>query len=422
MQRNLHLAEYLPGEDSFTCCVILYAPVNNVADFSSNGGERIGWWACRLGEEELYMKKVTVLLGGVVAITALMIAVQLILESWRWTRYTEILAPPTNVNEQERSLREKLNYYEKSADEIKTLSSLLIGLSTLFGLALGVGSYLNVKETKEQFEADAKRLREAIDRELLTVRQNFPLFRDTNRSIQDIRYRLQKFIPDADYGRDVFNKIDMKDRVMIEHYERSVGTLEFFDLTPFKKDATGIYHMLGSYYSHKYSRENTEHKNARSVRSSNESPKPPDIGDIARAHLYLGRANEISPEDIGPLNEIGYLEVVVTNEGEKAVRFLERSLELQSDQQRARYYLSIVEHIQGNAELSDDPTSAREHYKESVLQLSKALDCKRWQAVEEPERYRRAIHYNRACGYARLAELARDEPTKDKLCLKAIGR
>src|SRR5579862_8480360 len=96
------------------------------------------------------MKKLTLALGIAVVATALFIALVLLLDSMRWSNYVEVLPPPRDVLQQERILREKLNYYEKSADELKTLVSLLLGLSTLYGLALGVGSYLNVQEAKSR--------------------------------------------------------------------------------------------------------------------------------------------------------------------------------------------------------------------------------------------------------------------------------
>jgi hypothetical protein len=95
---------------------------------------------------------------------------------------------------------------------------------------------------------------------------------------------------------------------------------------------------------------------------------------------------------------------------------------LQVDQQRAGYLLSIVQHLQGNSDLSRGrPELARAHYKESVRLLTDALKQTRWQAAAEEGRYRRAIHYNRACGQARLAELEGESAAGNTLGLAAIG-
>ena len=397
------------------------------------------------------MKKLTLVLAAAVVVTAFLLVLVLLFDSMRWTNYVEVLAPPRDVSQQERILREKLNYYEKSADELKTLVSLLLGLSTLYGLALGVGSYINVqdaknradetlqrliglenrtgqdvvryenrlekqeKEYERRLEAELKRFDADTERNLNDIRREFPLFRNMQGSIRKISNKLQEFIPDTDYGRDTFQKIDVNDRVMIEHYERSIGAFEFFTLQPFGEDASRIFTMLGSYYSHRYAREGSEYLKAGKIGSK------PDGADVSRARLYLSRAQEIAPKSIAPLNELGYLEVVVTGDSEKAVPFLNRSLDLYPNQQRARYYLSIAEHIRGNeARSGGNQAEAVKHYQISVDQLTKALACNQWQAVEEPERYRRAIYYNRACARARLAELADNELAKTGLFREAI--
>jgi len=403
------------------------------------------------------MKKLTLALWIAVVATALLLALVLLLDSMRWSNYVEVLAPPRDVSQQERILREKLNYYEKSADELKTLVSLLLGLSTLYGLALGVGSYINVQEAKDRadeiigrlitleektgqdveryenrlekqqseyekrFDAQLKRFDADTERNLNDIRREFPLFRDMQEAIQKIANKLQEFIPDTEYGRDIYQKISLNDRVMIEHYERSIGAFEFFTLEPFSEDASRIFTMLGSYYSRKYTRENSEYlKELKDLKDGKTGTKP-DPADISRARLYLSRAQKIAPKRISPLNELGYMEVVVTGDNEKAAPFLEKSLALYPDQQRARYYLSIVEHIRGNeARTGGNKAEAIKHYQISVDQLTTALACNQWQAVEEPGRYRRAIHYNRACARARLGELADDEPTRTKLFREAI--
>ncbi len=361
---------------------------------------------------------VTLFLGAIVILVGLVVSLQLVVEFFWWTRYTDNSTPPGNTSQQEKMLREKLDFYAKNADELKELAGLIVGLSTLYGISLGVGSYLNVKQAKDQFDSDRQMLVAKVDSDLLAIRKNFPLFRDTERAIQDIRFKLQKFIPDADYGRDVFEQIDPMNAVMIEHYERSVGTLEFFDLTSFSEDAGSIYHMLGSYYSHKY-----EYERKRNDENStrDDAKKLPDLRDLFRAGWYLQRAREISPKNIGPLNEIGYLEVVVKNAGEEAVPYLRKSLQLEDNQQRARYYLAIVEHLRGNAARSAGQKSiAVKHYAQSVSLLSEALERKYWQSSEEPGRFRRAILYNRACGYARVAEGTPSEKEARVLRLAAL--
>jgi tetratricopeptide (TPR) repeat protein len=391
----------------------------------------------------------TRVLGAAVAAITFLLALALLLVSLRWNGTLEVLAPPRDLSQQERILREKLNNYEKSADELKTIASLLLGISTLYGLALGVGSYINVQEAKgradetlqritalenraqtqvegyekrldkqetdyqRRFEAELKRFNEDTERNLNDIRREFPLFRNMQGSIRKISTKLQEFIPDADYGRDKFQKIDPNDRVMIEHYERAIASFEFFTLQPFGEDAARIYTMLGSYYAHKYARESSA--------SAKKSGPAPDAADISRARWYLTCARQIAPKNIAPLNELGYLDVIATGDGERALPSLEKSIELYPEQQRARYYLSIIMHLRGNAaRTAGKRAAAITNYQNSVEHLSKALATSRWQTVEEPALYYRAICYNRACAYARLGESAEQDPERKASFRRAV--
>ncbi|HEX3375769.1 MAG TPA: hypothetical protein VHS29_02845 [Candidatus Acidoferrales bacterium] len=375
-------------------------------------------------------KVISLVLGTLIIATALLLSFDVIRQPWMWNHYIEVPAPPRDISQQEILLREKLNNYEKNAEDLKSLVSLLLGLSSLYALSLGVASYFGVQEAKDRadktidgltkLEANAKanvqdyerrlekqtgdvekHIKEFIETEVLNVHRQFPLFRDTQESIQKIGNNLGQFVPDGDFGRDIFQKIDVKQRVMIEYFESSVAAFEFFDLQPFEKDVSRVYVMLGSYYSHKYAREATENS-----RDSKKNP-PPDSADLERATLYLNRAHKVFPHSIAPLNELDYLYVIVMGQNEKAVEFLQTSLDLQTNQQRARHLMAIIEHTRGTEELSKgNSAKAIPRFLESLKLLDYAIDkCTRWQATLEHPRYGRALRYNRACALARLAEL-----------------
>ena len=80
-----------------------------------------------------------------------------------------------------------------------------------------------------------------------------------------------------------------------------------------------------------------------------------------------------------------------------------------------------MEHGRGTRELAkSQATRAEKHFQRSTTLLTEALARQRWQATQEPERYQRAIYYNRACGFARLGELAADEQERRKLFRQAV--
>jgi tetratricopeptide (TPR) repeat protein len=389
---------------------------------SSHPAEAGGPWARR----SMAAKVISLVLGTLIIAAALLLGIDVIRQPWMWNHYIEVPAPPRDISQQEILLREKLNNYEKSAEDLKSLVSLLLGLSSLYALSLGVASYFGVQEAKDRadetisgltrlevnartnvqdyerrLEKQTEEVEKRIETEVLNVHRQFPLFRDMQESIQKIGNNLGQFVPDGDFGRDVFQKIDVKQRVMIEYFESSVAAFEFFDLQPFEKDVSRVYVMLGSYYSHKYAREATEN------RSDSKKNPPPDPADLERATLYLNRAHDVLPKSIAPLNELGYLYVIVMSQNEKAVDFLKTSLELQANQQRARHLMAIIEHTRGTEELSKgNSANAIPRFLESLKLLDYAIDkCTRWQATREHPRYGRALLYNRACALARLAEL-----------------
>jgi tetratricopeptide (TPR) repeat protein len=373
-------------------------------------------------------KTLKIAIGFLAAATiaaALVLGMDVMMQPWMWNRYIEVPAPPREISPQEAILREKLNSYEKSAEDLKSLVSLLLGLSSLYALSLGVASYIGVQDAKDRADQTVDRLNKLEDRtgqrvldfearlekqtgqakalietEVLEIRRQFPLFRDMQNSIRKIRNELEQSLPDPDYGRETLKKMNEKQRVMIEHFEWSVGAFRFFDLDPFRDDASSIYIKLGSYYNHMYAREDTEHK------KDPHAPKP-DPRDPDRAVWYLEHARAVSPKSIAALNELGDLLLNLKNEPENARKLLDESLDLQPDQQRARFLKAIIEHTTGVEEISKGHReAAATHFEESLELLTYALDkCTRWELSIAPQRKIRALRYNRACALARLAGL-----------------
>jgi tetratricopeptide (TPR) repeat protein len=375
------------------------------------------------------LKPITTAIGILVVLLIAVLALQFFLDSLHWDHRAEFTA--TNASDEEKILSAKLMSYEKSADELKTLSSLILGLSTLFGLALGVNSYINLKETKEQYEKEITRLKENLQGELLAIHHDFPLFRGMHHSITAIGVKLREFIPDSDYGREELTRISTSDRMMIHYFERVVATFEFFDLGPFKIEASRIYTGLGSYYAHKYSHEQTLYRKAK-ARVSNSTVTmlksetsetridPPMPEDIERARLYLRRAKSVQPENYLPLNEIGFLEVIVADKPENALAELMMSVDLNPSQQRARYYLSIIQHQLGVNLIASDPIRAAQHFRKSMDYLDEAFEQDRWQVTKPRTRYLKSMYYNYACSSARMADLDPEQAEKSKLYAGAV--
>lgn len=355
----------------------------------------------------------------------LLVAIAIFWEAGPWRRYIALVPRPTDLSQQAAALHEKLEEYEHSADTLKTLVTFMASLTTLYALALALNAYLGVQEATKRAEDKVKSLNDlhenakaTYERDLLDIRREFPLFREMQSRIGDIRNALGILIPEGGFGEEAFKKIGAAEKVRITHYEQTVASFEFFNLAPFRGDASKIYQLLGSFHSHKWILEK-------------ERGTPGDAADKHWARFYLTKSHGLKKDEVATLNELGYFELKVSTEWDLAQRHLEMSRDLDSRQQRPRYFLSISEHFAADAERRKGNTeAARKHYTASVEILSTALRLHRWQQEDQEERVRHAdffkrmicyMHYNRACARARLAEFENDPAKQLKFREDAVA-
>jgi hypothetical protein len=355
----------------------------------------------------------------------LLIAAAIFWEAGPWHRYIALVPPPRDLGQQASTLHDKLEGYERSADTLKTLVTFMISLSTLYALALALNAYIGVQEATKRAEQSVKSLNDLqqsaklrYDRDLMDIRREFPLFREMQSRIGDIRDALLHLIPEGGFGEEAFKHISPTDKVKITHYERTVASFEFFNLAPFREEASRIYQLLGSFHSHKWLLEK-------------ESGVRRDETDKDWARFYLLRSNELKRNDVATLNELGFFELKVTAEWDLARKHLSASRDLDARQQRPRYFLSICEHYAGDLERrKGNAEAAKKHYGESVELLTTALGMKRWQQEDQEARVRHAdffkrmicyLHYNRACAQARLAEFESVPALQSGLREKAVA-
>ncbi|MGA3326436.1 MAG: hypothetical protein ABSF45_18345 [Terriglobia bacterium] len=392
---------------------------------------------------------------GILGCVTVLAAIAIFSQAGPWNRYIALVPFPRDLGQQAVVLHDKLEEYERSADTLKTLVSFMVGLSTLYGLALALGAYLGVQEAtnraqqsvesldklQKKAESDYARVLKTAESDyakvLMDIRREFPLYREMQNRIGNIRTELQLLIPESGFGEGEFRKINDADfKVKIAHYERTVGSFEFFNLDPFRDDASKIYQLLGSFHSHKWLIEKKLEKEIEKATGNNkETGIKADPADVHWARFYLGRSydlkkKDLNKDDVATLNEMGDFEVRVTSEWNLARDHLTRSLGLDSKQQRPRYFLSIVEHFTGDTERGKgNAQAAQSHYAESVRLLTAAFEMNRWQQEDQAGRSRSAdflkrtvcyMHYNRACARARLAELETDPTRQSKLREDAV--
>jgi hypothetical protein len=319
------------------------------------------------------------------------------------------------------ALREKLDAYGERADELEKLLTLLLGVSTIYAIALGLSAYQQLKDSTDKLQAltdkaereigqlpdkledlrkDARNeiqqqlkdsvaeldgFREDAQREIerfvARVETKFPLLADMDisiRTIMDELIRLLPVIDSSEWSDRDYQRLTRERRQEILFYEKTVAALVYFDLQradDIRRTVSEIYHGLGNFYGLKYHWEGKQDD------------------DKERARFYLERAIHHDSENAGALNDRGYLAVYLDDPPDeaKAKVLFGKSLKADPEQQRARYNLAYIEHAEGN-------------YRRSEELLSEALIMKHWQNGS-PARNRDSILYNRACAYARLGEL-----------------
>ncbi|MGH9863300.1 MAG: hypothetical protein ACRD35_07740, partial [Candidatus Acidiferrales bacterium] len=282
------------------------------------------------------------------------------------------------------------------AEQIQALISILLGLATFYSAALGVGAYLGIQHAVQQAEKSAheieelrKELTEKVDRineeakksgqaVVDDIRREFPPFRYMGVAIRRIMDDLKQVLPRLDWTEHFYSRLTPEIRQKIAFYERTVAAFGFLDLHDLKTEISQIYQGLGNFYGLKY---HQERKQSREF-----------SGDLERSRFYLDLAILQDDRNFGALNDRAYLAVEVDSPSDlaKAKACLERSLQVEAAQQRARYNLAIVEHREKN-------------YSKALSLLSEALGVEKWQETPSP-RHRVHILYNRACALARLAE------------------
>jgi len=295
---------------------------------------------------------------------------------------------PTGSAATPEALKEKLEAYDKRADELERLLTLLLMVSTVYAIALGFSAYRQLKDAEKEIDrlpGEIASIKKAASEDLqefvVKVESKFPLFADMDISIHAIMDQLIRLLPvidSSEWSEKEYRRFTHEKGQEILFYEKTVAALVYFDLQRaghIRQTVSEIYHGLGNFYGLKYHWEGKQDE------------------DRERARFYLERAIHHDTENAGALNDRGYLAIYLDDppDKSKAKTLFSKSLEVDPEQQRAKYDLAYLEHADGN-------------YRRSQELLSEALLMKRWQN-KSPARNRNSILYNRACAYARLGEL-----------------
>lgn len=321
-----------------------------------------------------------------------------------WWRSSQAVAPAGMATKQDvEYLKDKLDAYEKRTGDLKELLTALLGITTLYGAALGVSTYFGLEDAKEKAKnsaqevsnlvGDARRQAERLvgkvdhqaDQMSLRIRSKFPFFADLDVTINSILDEVALVLPTVDWSEEESRYFEMSGRLKGEvlFYENAVAAFRFFDMHKYREQEARIYHGLGNFYGVRYKLETH------------------DPNDRDRSAYYLERSVELNGRDFTALNDCGYFYLEVAPDLAKARRHFTRSLEIRGNQQRAVYNLSLIEHKE-------------HHYEEAEKLLTIALGLGVWELHPAPARCYDML-YNRACARARLALEPKNSARADEL-------
>ena len=202
---------------------------------------------------------------------------------------------PTGGGATPEALKEKLEAYDKRADELERLLTLLLGLSTIYAIALGLSAYQQLKDSTDKLEKLTDKAEEKIQGFADKVVTKFPLFADMDIAIGMIMDHLMRSLPVIDWSDADYRKLKDQEKQEILFYEKTVASFEYFDLrrTPNVRETTSeIYHGLGNFYGLKYVSEGKKHTD-----------------DRERSRFYLERAIDHDTGNTGALNDRAFLAV-----------------------------------------------------------------------------------------------------------------
>jgi tetratricopeptide (TPR) repeat protein len=281
-------------------------------------------------------------------------------------------------------LKERLELYSKRADDIERLLSLLIAISTLYALALGLNAFAQLKDSSTKIEKLTDSIRDNAEKTKEEILEIFPLFEGIDTQITATMNDLLNLLPLIDINQKSYDKLLPKEKEAVRYYEKSIAATELFNVRSFKEKRSGIFHGLGNFYALKYVGEG---------RINDET--------LDRCTFYLEKAIALDPNNVGALNDRGYvaLRICKAENFDEALKFFELSRRVDQDQQRPLYNMAWIYHMRGD-------------FLTSIKLASEALDKAKWQISKNKTRLS-DIHYHRACSYARYEMIKPGQKTFD---------
>ena len=316
------------------------------------------------------------------------------------------------VIEDAKGLQAAFDGYKDRVDNAQKLVAALIGLSSLYALALGFTSFLGaqhylqtLKDQAALAAAQTETLRNDAERKIsgqvrsmrrqwrearldaarqrVELQKQFPLFGSIDKMFSGVLDQM-KFLS-VPFMVD-FDEIDdarwREMRVKILSYEKVFAGFDLVDAPGFEKPIIDAFSYLGRFYRKNFQKTGLK-------------------DDLDRARFYSGVAVNKSGRRYTALNN--FAATWLESDLAKARALAGESLDKHPKQQSALYILAWIDDEEGN-------------FAEAVRRLAEALKIPVWE--DRPDRMKSAVHYNFACALSKLA--AKQENNRDDNLTKAV--
>ena len=295
------------------------------------------------------------------------------------------------------------NWFDIYRDRVDSLSKLvtaLIGLSALYSTVIGITAYLSAQFYVDRFKESLKESRERSEKQLAEFEERFPSFQEMNRAVSRIINLLAELVPDVERLADHEAALTPQLIERIQHYERSIAFFEFLkeDGGPNSRE---VYRRLGRFYRALFEREKKRMK-ARGTPLSARRKAPADCSSAEmmayalfdRAEFYIDHLLRKDSDNFAALNEKAILmqEIDGSDRSPRAREYFERSIENNSRQQRALYWLGYIQM---------DSSDERELIAAEKT-FTRALAQDLWEHDKSSPERKADLFYNRACVRAKL--------------------
>jgi hypothetical protein len=337
-----------------------------------------------------------------------LVGINLLILAFLAAEVFQSLGPAPLIINSSSDMARAFELYQAKSDGLQKLVAALLGISSLYALALGFTTYLNARQYLENLKAEADRVKndatdiivraeatnKKADKQAARLERQFPTFNRVEKAIEQMSGRLAALLPDTEWISQHYDRMGPLDHEEVLHYERSIASFEFLR-SPRDEASRELYLRLSKYYRARHAAE---------TRGKTWGPAAPSLD---RAEFYLNKYSG-EGDDYVALTERAIIAYKRSHEADSdaAAALFGLSISREPGQQRARYWLSVLLHRKGL-------------FEEAEKTLTEALAQTRWERTVNPDRLV-DIHYNRACARSRIAEMTADPAQQSAIAIESI--